>query len=124
MLNLLIPVVSGIISKIIDKTIPDKEKALEMKAQALEAVHNEGRAELEGAMKIILAEAQGGWLQRNWRPMLMLWFAGLVGAHWFGFTPENLSPKEVNMLLEIVKIGIGGYVIGRSVEKGIKEWKK
>jgi len=27
-------------------------------------------------------------------------------------------------LFEIIKIGLGGYVIGRSVEKGIRVWKE
>jgi len=56
--------------------------------------------------------------------MIMLWFAGLVGAHWLGFTPENLSEESIARLLDIVQVGLGGYVIGRSAEKVVKEWKK
>ena len=54
----------------------------------------------------------------------MLFFAGLVGAHWLGFTAENLTEPQVIALLNIVKVGIGGYVIGRSGEKIMKEYKK
>lgn len=73
---------------------------------------------LESKTQIIVAEAKSGsWLTRNWRPLVMIWFAGLVGAHWLGFTPPNLSEETVLSLLGLVKIGIGGYVIGRSVEK-------
>ena len=54
----------------------------------------------------------------------MLWFAGLVGAHWLGFTPENLSQDTVNHLLTIVQVGVGGYVIGRSGEKIMREYRK
>lgn len=53
----------------------------------------------------------------------MVWFAALVGAHWLGFTPENLSQESVNHLLTIVQIGIGGYVLGRSGEKIMKAYK-
>jgi hypothetical protein len=68
--------------------------------------------------EIIKAEASGeSYLQRNWRPIVMLVFAGLVVAHWLGYTAENLSEGSISMLLGIVKIGIGGYVIGRSGEK-------
>jgi hypothetical protein len=41
-----------------------------------------------------VAEAQGSWLQRNWRSLLMVTFAGLVVAHWFGFTAQNI-PESV-----------------------------
>lgn len=54
----------------------------------------------------------------------MLWFAGLVGAHWLGFTPENLSQVTVDNLLSIVQVGVGGYIIGRSGEKIMKEYKR
>lgn len=70
---------------------------------------------------IIVAEAQGGsWLQRNWRPVTMLTFVGLVVAHWLGYTATNLTEAERLMVLEIIKIGLGGYVVGRSAEKCVK----
>lgn len=73
---------------------------------------------LESKTSIITAEVQSqSWITRNWRPLMMLWFAGLVGAHWFGYTPPNLPEEQVMALLEIVKYGISGYVIGRSGEK-------
>jgi len=67
---------------------------------------------------VVTAEANGeSWLQRNWRPLVMLWFAGLVGGYWFGFTPENLSQETVTALFDIVQYGLSGYIIGRSAEK-------
>jgi len=33
--------------------------------------------------KIVLAEAQEGWHQCNWRPLLMVTFAGLVVARYW-----------------------------------------
>ncbi|WP_143004414.1 3TM-type holin [Halomonas shengliensis] len=76
------------------------------------------RTLLEGRTQVVTAEVQGeSWLQRSWRPLLMLWFAALVGAHWLGLTPETLDAAVVERLLDIVQLGIGGYVVGRSVEK-------
>jgi hypothetical protein len=80
--------------------------------------------ELEAQAKIVLAEAQGSWLQRNWRPLLMVTFAGLVVAHWFGFTLSNIPESVQNSLLNIVMVGVGGYVAGRSAEKVADKWKK
>ncbi len=54
----------------------------------------------------------------------MLWFAGLVGAHWLGFTPPNLPEAVVLKLLSIVQVGVGGYVVGRSAEKVVREYNR
>lgn len=86
------------------------------KVQQVEADLEKARLEVRG--KAVQSEAEGdSWLQRNWRPLIMMWFAILVGAHWLGWTPENLNDDVVAQLLEVVQIGIGGYVIGRSAEK-------
>lgn len=119
---LIIPAIE-FVGRAIDKIFPNKEEAERLKAQiAIEAMKGDAK-ELESATKIIVAEASGeSWLQRNWRPMLMLWFASLVGAHWLGFTPEGLGEETILKLLDIVQLGIGGYVIGRSGEKMMKTY--
>jgi hypothetical protein len=125
MIAALIPAIASLIGNVIDKAVPDKDQAEQLKMQVtLEAMRADNE-ELQAATKVILAEAQGeSWLQRNWRPLLMLWFAGLVGAHWLGFTPPNLPESVVNSLLDIVQVGIGGYVLGRSGEKIVKAYKE
>ena len=67
---------------------------------------------------VLLAEAKGSWIQRSWRPLVMLSFAGIVVyEHFispvFG-TPQTALPDQFWSLLEL---GLGGYVIGRSLEK-------
>ncbi len=75
--------------------------------------------------KIVYSETAGeSWLQRNWRPVVMLIFTGLICAHWLGFTPPNLPESVVLKLLDIVQVGLGGYVIGRSAEKVVREYVK
>ena len=124
MIGALIPAISGLLGKAIDKAIPDKDEAERIKAQVMLQAMQQDQQELQSAAQIITAEATGeSWLQRCWRPILMLWFAALVGAHWLGFTPDNLPESVVNNLLDIVQVGIGGYVVGRSAEKSVKAWK-
>ena len=53
----------------------------------------------------------------------MIWFAVLVGAHWLGFTPAGLGEETILSLLDIVQVGIGGYVLGRTGEKMMKAYK-
>ena len=67
-----------------------------------------------GKADIIKAEAQGNsWLQRSWRPIVMLTFLGLVVCDSFGLLHSPLAPQAWSLL----QIGLGGYVVGRSAEK-------
>lgn len=70
---------------------------------------------------VIVSEAQGAsWLQRNWRPLIMLFFAVVIGTViWTGgyINGHLLDHDFVMEILSIVKLGLGGYVIGRTVEK-------
>lgn len=47
----------------------------------------------------------------------MLTFGALIVARWFGWAAPNLTEAEYIKLWDIVELGIGGYVIGRSAEK-------
>ena len=66
---------------------------------------------------LILAEMHGTFLQRSWRPLMMLWFAALIGMWWFGVEPDNFTQADKDNLFGLLKLGIGGYVVGRSAEK-------
>ena len=82
------------------------------------------KEKLAAQSSIIVAEAQGdSVLQRVWRPLLMLWFAILLGTFWFGLTPESVDKDLMDSLFDLLKIGIGGYIGGRSAEKVAKTLK-
>lgn len=105
-------------SSLIDRLWPNPADAAAAKLKLLEIQQNGELAELTAQSNIVLAEAKSeSWLARNWRPMTMVVFVGLIVARWFGFTAQNLQPTEYLELWTIVKIGLGGYVIGRSAEK-------
>lgn len=113
------------VGDVLDKIFPDAEKKQEAKLRLLELEQTGELKALAARSNIVMAEAQGeSWLQRNWRPMTMVWFSILVGAYWFGFTPENLSANAIQDLFTLVQIGLGGYVVGRSAEKIAKTWKE
>ena len=79
---------------------------------------------------VIIAEAKGeSWLQRNWRPSLMVVF-GFIVANNYIIAPYMMAMFDWKVVLEIpvqlwdlLKLGVGGYIGGRTVEKGIKLWK-
>jgi len=117
------PMVKTLFSTI-DKTIDNKAEAEKIKQNIQQQLLSGQLKELEAQASVITAEARGGWLQRNWRPLLMLTFAGLVVAHWFGFTAPNIPESVQNSLLNIVLVGMGGYIVGRSGEKIMDKYKE
>ena len=108
----------GIGAKLIDKIIPDKEAADKAKLELLKLDQEGKLTELKAQAQIINTEAASQhWLAANWRPITMLIFVGLIVARWFGWAAPNLAEEEYIKLWSIVELGLGGYVIGRSVEK-------
>lgn len=68
--------------------------------------------------KVIVAEAQSeSWMTRNWRPILMLTFTYII-AHNFVLAPLFSLPSLAipEQMWELLKLGIGGYIGGRSAE--------
>ena len=109
--------------KTIDKTIDNKADAEKIKQSIQQQLLSGQLKELEAQASIIVAESKGGILQRNWRPMLMITFAGLIVAHWFGYTAPDIPESVQNSLLNIVLVGMGGYIVGRSGEKIMDKYK-
>lgn len=108
----------GWVFGLIDKSVEDKDKALEIKSNIQKQILEGDQAELQGAVSIITAEAAGeSWLQRNWRPLTMIWFSVLLGLYWFGIMPPNLTQETLERLFSLLQLGIGGYIGGRSLEK-------
>ena len=119
----LIGSIGGKVLDIVDDVVEDKDEANKLKFEIQRQLIENKSSELEASAKIVLAEAQGSWLQRNWWPLLMVTFTGLIVAHWFGLTAPNIPESVQNSLLNIVMVGVGGYVVGRSGEKIADKFK-
>ena len=110
--------VIGDIGKVIDNLFTSEEERTSAKNKILQVL-KEKELELQRMQTdVIIAEAKGNWLQRSWRPILMLSFGFIViynkfAAPLFGW-PIPILENEFWTLLQI---GIGGYVVGRSAEK-------
>lgn len=104
--------------KVIDRLWPDPAQRDQAKLALLELAQKGELAEFTGRAEIVKTEAASThWLAANWRPLTMLTFAALIVARWFGWAAPNLSEAEYLKLWSIVEFGLGGYVVGRSVEK-------
>ena len=133
----LLPVVGPVIEKIlgvIDKAVPDKDLATKLKAefetQLSSMDYSYLEKEIEARAKVIVTEAESqSWIARNWRPITMLVFVYIV-AHNYIIAPviAMFYPGMVRLevppdLWDLLKLGIGGYIVGRTGEKMIKTWK-
>lgn len=118
MLQLIVPALVPIVSKIVGNLFPDPEAKAKAEQEVVQQLL-EHRQQIESAAaSIIKTEAASThWLASNWRPLTMVVFVVLIVARWFGWSAPNLAPEEYIKLWDIVELGLGGYVIGRSVEK-------
>ena len=106
------------VGNVIDKLFTSEEERLKAKNEIFKVLQ-EQQLELQKLQtEIIVTEANGNWLQRSWRPILMLSFGFIVIyvkfiAPLFSLPIPPLEDEFWNLL----QLGIGGYVVGRSVEK-------
>ena len=113
------------VGKVIDNLFTSDEERLNAKNEVFRVLQ-EQQLELQKLQtEIILAEANGNWLQRSWRPILMLSFGFIVIYVKFIAPMFSLPiPPLEDQFWSLLNLGIGGYVVGRSAEKVMKEYKK
>jgi len=122
-----IPLIGKVIEKagdIVDEVVEDKDLRLRIKERLAAYDWSAYIAEIQAAAAIIVAEATGhSWLQRNWRPMVMVMFGYMLFHNyvivpiltWIVPTfPEVIIPDQA---WTVLGIGIGGYTVLRSGEK-------
>ena len=118
-------------STLLDKFFPDKDAANKAKLMLMEMKQSGELSRLQASAGIVTAEANSDhWLAANWRPITMLTFVFIIAnnyilypylALFFEEAPKLEIPPDMWALL---KIGLGGYVVGRSVEKAVIGLKK
>lgn len=107
-----------VISRVVGNLFPDPEARARAEAEAMQQLMAHQKEIEAAAAQIIAAEAASKhWLAANWRPICMLTFLALIVARWFGWAAPDLAEAEYIKLWSIVEFGLGGYVVGRSVEK-------
>jgi hypothetical protein len=119
----------GVFGETLDKFLPDQNKKLEALAEV--------RAKILAIAGDIVGKetVSERWYQNAWRPALMwiiivIIFNNFLLAPYVGmiFGYDLTLDVDVNSLPEelwrAIDIGLGGYVIGRSAEKIVKDLKK
>lgn len=108
----------------VDKIFPD---AGEKEKNALTA----WMTEFQGRLSSLMAELNGNWMQRSWRPILMLVIIAIIANNYILhpyvelFFPGKSTTLELDQnMWDLLKIGVGGYTLGRSAEKIAQRWNK
>lgn len=94
-------------------TLPVREKK-QLETDLLRAIIEWEQRVTDDRSAILAEEARGNWLQRSWRPLVMLTFVViiLIGA----FTSLPIL-ADTSRFWDLLEVGLGGYVVGRSGEK-------
>jgi NAD(P)-dependent dehydrogenase (short-subunit alcohol dehydrogenase family) len=138
-----IPVIGEVVEKglgVVDKFVEDKDQANRLKAeikQQIEAqTHERDITKLQAQASIIKAEATGESAeQRKWRPHLMYVIMGIlvfnaaivpVGEAVFQVDIPTLEAWQAipPQMWQLLMIGMGGYIGGRTAEKIFRGRKK
>ncbi len=102
--------VGGVIDRL---TLPAREKK-QLETDLLRIFIEWEKRVMEAQAAVLTEEARGTWLQRSWRPLVMLTFALIVLAGTFTSLPML---ADTSRFWDLLEIGLGGYVVGRSGEK-------
>jgi hypothetical protein len=122
----MIPIIDSIMG-IVNKFIPDANARIE----AAKEIQSEMTKQMKMQSDIIKAEqSSGSYLTRNWRPLTMVLFVGMVVLDYimYNVVPYLVVTLDLDiwipsypglppMLWELIKMGIGGYVGARTAEK-------
>jgi hypothetical protein len=112
-------------STLLDKLYQDKDEREKAKLALLQLEQQGGLQELEMKLQPLISELSGNWLQRSWRPILMLSFTYIIVHNYiivpiFSIPAADIPPD----MWQLLKLGVGGYVLGRSGEKIAEKIKK
>lgn len=114
MIKNLVGEIGGIIGSL---SISSKEKK-ELETEVVQTVYRYVGELAAGQTDIVKSETQGNWLQRSWRPLMMLSFAFVV---LLGTIVDIPFLSDDSKFWNLIETGLGGYVIGRSLE-GLNRW--
>ena len=137
MIGALLPLLAPILGDVMKRVLPeDKDKRADIEREINMALVTNSAAIEQAAASVIVAEAKSEHkITAIWRPVLMMTITAIVAWN-FLFAPlielavmlftGNQIPLSIalpDQLWNLLMIGVGGYVVGRSGEKMVKSYK-
>ena len=119
------------VTDLVGQFVEDKDKAHELETAIKNKLVSLEQEVVKAQRDIIVAEANSqSFIARNWRPIMMLTFVFIIANNYilfpyvqlFGGTALELEIPEA--MWGLLKLGVGGYVVGRSGEKMVESYAK
>jgi hypothetical protein len=129
-------IAAGPILDIVDKLVPDADLKRRLKTEIKGRLVDRDMSLIAARRSIILAEiASESWLTRSWRPILMfllmgflLFFGLLLPCMELALGRSLPLQPRLDRIPEpawnLLSLGLGGYVGGRTIEKIAANWLK
>ena len=131
MIGALLPVIGPLLGDVVKRVLPeDQNKRAEIEREINMALISNSAQIEQAAASVILAEAKSEhWITATWRPILMLTITAIVGWNFLLAPLVELAVRLLagdqipltiplpDELWNLLMIGVGGYVVGRSAEK-------
>jgi len=138
MIGALLPVVAPLIGDVLGRVLPeDSNKKAEIEREIKMSLLTNSHAIEQAAAQVVMAEAKSEHkITATWRPILMLTITAIVGWNYLIAPIANVILTQVigepialsiplpDELWNLLMIGVGGYVVGRSAEKVADKVKK
>lgn len=103
----------------------DQAKTVQSALDLLKSINDvDGQSVTAASQALSAILTQGSWLEKNWRPMLMVVCIIIILASFFGFVPSHFNDPVTPMMDKVwtcVMIGLGGYIPCRTIEKVITQ---
>jgi len=119
------------VDKVLGRFFEDKDKAAQAAQELRLAMLEHEQTAQQVARDVVVAEASSKhWLTSAWRPITMLTFVAIVANNYILapyvdlFFGVGLQLEVPPPMWDLIKIGLGGYVVGRSAEKVAREIKR
>ena len=119
------------VTDLVGQFVEDKDKANELETAIKSKLIGLEQEVVRAQRDTIVAEANSqSFIARNWRPIMMLTFVFIIANNYilfpyvqlFGGTALELEIPDA--MWGLLKIGVGGYVMGRSGEKMVESYAK
>jgi len=119
------------VDNVLGRFFEDKDQAAKAAQELRMAMLEHEQTAQKVARDVVVAEAKSEhWVTSAWRPLVMIMFAVMIGNNYiiapyldaiFGTSVMFDMPDQAWNLLSV---GLGGYVVGRSAEKTMREYNK
>ena len=127
MILTLVPIIANLIFKYLGQNQANTATLSQIQGDVEKALIAAESDIAKASAQVVIAEAQSeSWMARNWRPIsalcfvaIILWYGWMQPAlyAWADVAPLKIGDPLLMEIIGLVKLCLGGYIGGRSLEK-------